>query len=183
MKTVSQVTRVQNQGDQVATPPRPHGRPRSCQFTRAQVLQALDVLDLRIQPTSSPRVDATSTRDAIRALDIDMDIMDPPMNSGVPAPRMGNQEEVMRLQAQVQRLGTELSNLCEWQNIMRQSSMASNPSSGIGNGSSRGQGSGLDQGYQPPVIGAAYPTSDTMSEQAIPMTPTPSEVLTAALML
>ena len=66
---------------------------------------------------------------------------------------------------------------------MRQSSTASNPSSGIGNGSSRGQGSGLDQGYQPPVIGAAYPMSDTMSEQAIPMTPTPSEVLTAALML
>ena len=62
---------------------------------------------------------------------------------------------------------------------MRQSSMASNPSSGIGNGSSRGQGSGLDQGYQPPVMGAAYP----MSEQAIPMTPTPGEMLTAALML
>ena len=112
-----------------------------------------------------------------------MDIMDPPMNSGAPAPRMGNQEEVMRLQAKVQRLGTELSNLREQQNIMRQSSTASNPSSGTGNGASRGQGSGLDQGYQPPVVGASYPMSDTMSERVMPMTPTPSEVLTAALML
>ena len=66
---------------------------------------------------------------------------------------------------------------------MCQSSIASNPSSGTGNGSSRGQGSGLDQGYQPPVVNASYLTSDTMSEWAIPMTPTPSEVPTAALML
>ena len=183
VKAVSRATRVQNQGDQVATPPRPQGRSMSCQLTRAQVAHALDGLDLCIQPTSLPRVDAASTRDALRALDIDMDIMDPPMNSGAPAPRMGNQEEVMRLQAQVQRLGTELSNLCEWQDIMRQSSTASNPSSGTGNGASRGQGSGLDQGYQPPVVGASYPMSDTMSEQAMPMTPTPSEVPTAALML
>ena len=137
----------------------------------------MDGLDLHIQPTSSPRVDATSTRDALQALDIDMDIMDPPMNSGIPAPRMGNQEEVMRLQAQVKRLGTELSNLHEHQNIMHQSSTVSNPSSGTGNGSGRGQG------YQPPVVRASYPTSDTMSEQAIPMTPTLSEVPTAALML
>ena len=113
MKAVSQATRVQNKGDQVATPPRPHGRPKSCQLTQTQVVQALDGLDLYTQPTSSPRVNATITRDALRALDIDMDIMDPPMNLGVPAPRMGNQEEVMRLQAQVQRLGTELSNLHE----------------------------------------------------------------------
>ena len=106
LKAVSQATRVQNQGDQVATPPRPQGRSRSRQLTRAQVVHALDGLDLCIQPTSSPRVDAANTRDAVQALDIDMDIMDPPMNSLVPAPRMGNQEEVMRLQAQVQRLGT-----------------------------------------------------------------------------
>ena len=62
---MSQVTRVQNQGDQAATPPRPHGRPRSRQLTWAQVAHALDGLDLCIQPTSSPRVDATSTRDAL----------------------------------------------------------------------------------------------------------------------
>ena len=66
---------------------------------------------------------------------------------------------------------------------MHQSSTVSNPSSGTGNGSGRGQGSGLDQGYQLPVVRASYPTSDTMLEQAIPMTPTPSEVLIAALML
>ena len=65
VKAVSRVTRVQNQGDQVATPPRPHGRPRSCQLTQAQVSQALDGLDLCIQPTSSPRVNATSTGDAL----------------------------------------------------------------------------------------------------------------------
>ena len=178
VKAVSRATRVQNQGDQVATPPRPQGRSRSHQLTRAQVAHALDGLDLCIQPTSLPRVDAASTRDALRALDIDMDIMDPPMNSGAPAPRMGNQEEVMRLQAQLQRLGTELSNL-----HMCQSSTASNPSSGTGNGASRGQGSGLDQGYQPPVVGASYPMSDTMSEWAMPMTRTPSEVPRVALML
>ena len=183
VKAVSWARRVQNQGDQVAMPPRPQGRSRSRQLTQAQVAHALDGLDLRIQPSSLPRVDAASTRDALWALDIDRDIMDPPMNSGAPAPRMGNQEQVMRLQAQVQRLGTELSNLRGRQNIMHQSSIASNPSSGTGNGASRGQGSGLDQGYKPPVVGASYPMSDTMSERAMPMTPTPSEVQTAALML
>ena len=90
VKAVSRATRVQNQGDQVATPPGLHGRPRSRQLTQAQVSLALDGLDLCIQPTSLPRVDATSTGDALWALDIDMDIMDPPMNSGVPAPRMSN---------------------------------------------------------------------------------------------
>ena len=148
VKAVSRVTRVQNQGDQGVTPPRSQGRPRFRQLSHAQVAQALDGLDLHIQPTGSPRVDATSTRDALWVFDIDMDIMDPPMNSGIPAPRMGNQEEVMRLQAQVKRLGPELSNLHEQQNIMHQSSTVSNPSSGTGNGSGRGQG------YQPPVIRA-----------------------------
>ena len=106
VKAVSRVTRAQNQGDQVTTPSRPHGRPRSCKLIRTQVVQALDGLDLHTKPTSLPRVDATITRDALQVLDIDINIMDPPMNLGIPAPRMGNQEEVMRLQAQVQRLGT-----------------------------------------------------------------------------
>ena len=65
VKAVSRATRVQNQGDQVATPPRPQGRSRSHHLTRAQVAHALDGLDLRIQPTSWPRVDAAKTRDAL----------------------------------------------------------------------------------------------------------------------
>ena len=123
------------------------------------------------------------TADALRALAIDVDATDPSRRAGVTAPRTGNQEEVLRLQAQVQRLGSELSHLHEHQNIMRYSSTPSSLSPGTGNRVFRSQGSSQGQGCPTPTVSIPQQSSYAASEQAIPMTPTPSEVSTAALML
>ena len=123
------------------------------------------------------------TADALRALAIDVDTTDPLRNAGVTAPRTGNQEEVLRLQAQVQRLGSELSHLQERQNIMCYSSTSSSLSPGTGNRVLRSQGSSQGQGCPTPTVSIPQQSSYAASEQAIPMTPTPSEVPMVALML
>ena len=128
-------------------------------------------------------MNSSVTADSLRALAIDVDATDPSRNAGVTVPRTGNQEEVLRLQAQVQRLGSELSHLRERQNIMRYSSTPSSLSPGTGNRVLRSQGSSQGQGCPTPTVSIPQQSSYAASEQAIPMMPTPSEVSTTALML
>ena len=124
-------------------------------------------------------MNSSVTADALQALAIDVDATDPSRNAGVTAPRTGNQEEVLRLQAQVQRLGSELSHLREHQNIMRYSSTPSSLSPGTGNRVLRSQGSSQGQGCPTLTVSIPQQSPYAASEQAIPMTPTPSEVPTA----
>ena len=128
-------------------------------------------------------MNSSVTADALRALAIDVDETDPSRNAGVTAPRTGNQEEVLRLQAQVQRLGSELSHLRKCQNIMRYSSTPSSLSPGTGNRVLQSQGYSQGQGCPTLTVSIPQQSLYAASEQAIPMTPTPSEVPTAALML
>ena len=138
VKASSRVTGAQKKGNHATVTTRGRVQPRPRQITQEQVVEALGGLD--------PPMNSSVTADALRALAIDVDATDPSRNAGVTAPRTGNQEEVLRLQAQVQRLGSKLSHLREHQNIMRYSSMPSSLSPGTGNRVLRSQGSSQGQG-------------------------------------
>ena len=175
VKAASRVTGARKKGNHATVTPRGRGQPRPQRVTREQVVEALGGLD--------PPMNSSVTADSLRALAIDVDATDPSRNAGVTAPRTGNQEEVLRLQAQVQRLGSELSHLRERQNIMRYSSTPSSLSPGTGNRVLWSQGSSQGQGCPTPTVSIPQQSSYAASEQAIPMMPTPSEVSTMALML
>lgn len=153
------------------TPPRAHSTTRRQQVTEAEMVEALHGLDLRIPPV-------TETMDAMRGLG-----MHHTDN------QRSNPGELLQLQAQMQRLDSELGTLRERQSLVQnnlgtvQNNLGTRVTTDVPTPTQGHQPYMSQQMIPEPVVGVPLPSdSDEMSGRIIPSSPAPSEVPTATLM-
>ena len=169
--TDRQTTRAaipRNRNNQPTVPPQAHSRTRH-QFTDAEMTQAFGGLDLHMQPAT----------DAIRGLDMRPQPTGTTTSMGHAVNRASNPGGILQLQAQVQHLDLELGTLREQQDNLGTRIAASLPTPTQGC-----QPHMLQQMIPEPMVGTS-PQDDcnAILERSLPITPAPSEVPTATLMV
>ena len=173
------VAKSQTPGTGGTTGPRVQGSRTTHPFTEAQVAEALGGWDLRTQPHTLHGT--TGATDAIRGLDV---CIQPIGSTTSPAPS-ANPDELIQLQAQMQRLDSELGNLRGRQSLVNSIQNGLNTRTAT-NWATINQG---HQTYAPQPIRTAaaistpqHEYSDGISERGAPISPAPSEVQTNMLM-
>ena len=157
-----------NRNNRPTVPPQAHSGTRH-QFTDAEMTQAFGGLDLCTQPAT----------DAIRGLDMCPQPTGTTTSMRHAVNRVSNPGGILQLQAQVQHLDSELGTLHERQENLGTRIAASLPTPTQGC-----QPRMLQQMIPEPMVGTSpWDGCNAISERSLPITPAPSEVPTAALMV